>query len=195
MKGNKMIGSILSFNFQQPVEQQTPGGEMQPDHSLWVTNPRRETVWDSDDFILAGANGDLEPGETFSYDLSMFADWVQAHRITQSVTCSKSASLVMSFEVPEVNFKLDKSVTTVMGSGKLREEQQIVGATYEHNSPLLEPIPDSNGGVAKLVTLRFSVKNTGNRIARSVGMQMEVRLNLGGFPPNMNNTEPRFWWG
>ena len=176
-----MEAIVRSHFISQPVEIQTPGGSMQPDHSLWVINPNPSIIWSSDDNIRAEAYGSLKPGETFAYDILEYADWCQAHLINWSIWLPKNAVVSVRFEVPEVGFYLEKT-------GK------ILGPVYSRESPELIQIAGSNGGIAKLVTLRFSIRNNGSRTAKSIAMSMNVALNLEPFQPNTNSEDPRFWW-
>jgi hypothetical protein len=179
-----MVTIIRYHQTDTPVEQQTPGGTMQPDYSLWVINPNKAAIWSSDDNYMITASGNLQPGEMFSYDVLEYADWAQSHLITYTAG-AKKANIRMKFEVPEVGFSLERP------SGQMK----ILGPVYARESSYLAPILGSNGGIAKLVTLRFSVQNLGSRVARDVDMTIYVHLNLEPFQPNNNEpNEPRFWW-
>ena len=207
-----MQGFFGQVELQQPVEQQTPGGETQPDHSLWVRNPRCGPVyppelwayWDADDSRIASAIGPLAPGEAFTFDLFLFADWTP-HVLGVEATATKNDDVLLGISLPEIGFRQTRPVATPANSNKVQGHLYVLGPDYDFDlaNPALSPVAGSNGGIAKLVTVRFSILNRGIRQARKVTAMMSIkptfRIPAGvSFPYNANPSgafgNPSIWW-
>lgn len=166
--------TVWAEGIQNPVEQQTPGGQTQPDRTLWVVN-NTGCIWDADDSWRAIAGGgSLEPGSRMTFGRCLIADW-SAHLWHIRVSGPKNAHFRAYLEVPELGF-------SVSADGRLEgrwryAEIAVLGPRYDRGSPALSPIPDSNGGVGKQVTLLFVVENLDRRPLRRWGMALDVRLN------------------
>ena len=151
--------SVFTSNLNFLVEQQTPGGATQEDESLWVVN-RTVCAWDPDDLITVSLDGHLRRGESISISHCLIGDWAQ-HLLGARVTRGDvTVSMTLS------------GLRTVSGPVAC-----IIGPDYEHNSPKLSLIPDSNGGVGLQHTVTWTLTNTSHRPqwAASVG---EIRLDL-----------------
>jgi hypothetical protein len=66
---------ITQRDLQNPIEQQTPLGATQPDHSLWITNSV-DCFWDADDWLEAAFSGTWRAGETHTYTDCVVTDHV-----------------------------------------------------------------------------------------------------------------------
>jgi hypothetical protein len=130
---------VNQYTLQQPVEQQTPGGATQPDQSLWVVNPSA-CVWDSDDIVSALWAGRIGRGETQAFSVCVIGDWTD-HLFRLSVS--------------------DGLIGSISASDGPTATSCLLGPDYDHSSPALAPIPDSNGGVGRVHTITFSVHNPG----------------------------------
>lgn len=179
-------------NYQEPVEQQTPGGMTQPDQSLWVLNPTLVTggsngttgsIWDSDDMYRFIAEGMLAPGESFTVSKDVIADMTD-HFVGIKVFCNTRSQFTAS-----IAFSTSESVSAVQRV----VDRQIIGKAgiltpiYQPTSPELLPIPGSNGGIGKHVLVTWTVTNTGTKAA-SFGMDGEICLAI-------SNQEAPYFWG
>ena len=199
-----MQGQVNAFWPQQPVEQQTPGGETQPDRSLWVTNPSPvRAIWDADDIWRASAGGDLAAGESYWLPALIYADW-SPHTIALEVQCGKFSTIDMSITVLGTGFEQMRRVNGRWYSTRLRRTLGVRGPDYDHDSSALLPVPDSGaGGRAHPVTVRFRVRNVGTHTARRVRMLMEIvpqfatTVELGLFTHDNIDSDlatANFWW-
>ena len=179
---------------QQPVEQQTQGGDTQPDHSLWVVN-NTTCAWDADDaWFTGGLNGVLAGGETATVSRCVVADW-RSHGIALSVN-APAANLVV-----EISFSPQGYVfraVPVLSGNRYVYLVCADGPQYDRSSPTLQPIPNSGfGGVGVVTTVTARLTNPGTRAARKVNALFNLRAtpelaNQGcAFPlPNSTGTYP-----
>lgn len=174
-----------------PVEQQTPClsdgthcGATNPDQSVWVVNPTipegdgpPPCAWDIDDKLFGGLQGQIPAGQTISATLfCVYADW-SMHLAALDLTRN-----------PELHgsVTLDGFATLdVRGGGRgciagpdYRLERRGAGTPLNGSgwvySPILGPVPDSNGGVARLVTITYSITNPTSRQVRSADARAAV---------------------
>jgi hypothetical protein len=170
---------------QQPVEQQTEGGALQPDESLWVVN-NTQCAWDADDaWFTGGLNGYLAPGSTATVDRCVIADWIE-HAVALGVN-AESPNLIV-----QVSFSPQGYVFTA--SPRLEDGRYVYwictnGPDYSHTSPDLQPIPNSGtaphryqqyfpgvvGGVGVVTTVTARVTNVGARTARKINALFRLR--------------------
>lgn len=174
MPKQKTTLTVWAEGIQNPVEQQTPGGQTQPDQNLWVVN-NTGCLWDGDDSWQAMARGGtVEPGGRLTFGRCLIADW-SAHLWHIRVGGPRNSQFRAYLEVPELGF-------SVSADGRLEgkykyAEIAVLGPDYDHDSPVLSLIPNSNGGVGKLITLSFVVENLSDRPLRHWGMALDTRLN------------------
>lgn len=170
---------------QQPVEQQTPMGESQPDPNLWVLNPT-DCIWDGDDRQDYFGSGRLRPGDSASQASCIMADW--DWHLAGIKVCSRQAAAVHG----AVTFDLGG---TALGAVRIETEELMwseldrrycatacmIGPHFDRSSPYLESVRDSKGGVAFPVVVRFEVVSydTQQRSVDVVGMLL----------PDSNNSE------
>lgn len=157
---------------QQPVEQQTPGGATQPDHSLWVVNPT-PCAWDADDQFVSTYLGDLDAGASQSWSECLIGDGSD-HVIGLRVRARTGASFQVTVSaVPGYAVSADSGPLT---NQYVYAAACLVGPVYQPNSPLLQPVPGSNGGVGVQVALTYTVTNTGTRRMREVWAESLIGL-------------------
>mgnify|MGYP001559318288 CR=1 FL=1 len=168
-----------SFQHQQPVEQQTPGGATQPDQSLWVVN-RTDCIWDADDQWLAVGYGYLDPGASVSVSTCIIGDWA-AHDAWGWALTSKSS--------------VQPSLSVTVSGGPTAA--CVRGPDYDYGSAL-PIIPDSNGGVGVVHVATFTIANPSDRRIRVE--RAEFTLRMRGVGPESCATyslfgNPHWWWG
>ena len=150
---------------QQPVEQQTQGGALQPDHSLWVVN-NTGCAWDADDSRSMGfVDSTLAAGETVTGSKCYIADWEDRQFYVNIL--SKSPKLVVTLDALRFDFTLSPSYDSSIR--RYRYEMCWNRADYDRDYPNFQPIPDSGfGGVGVPTTITVSVGNPTNRTLRGV---------------------------
>lgn len=156
------------YPVQNLVEQQTPGGTLQPDQNLWVVN-NTNLPWDIDDEHWANDSGDLDPGQSVSYTERMIADFGDSHFLAlEAYSTDRRASFEVSirsndgvgtniYVVSKVPQPL-KSLSKVIYITKvaLFKQQYTVGSSK------LLPIPNSGaGGVGRDLEITYTVTNKG----------------------------------
>lgn len=148
-----MTGSVWWTNYQNPVEQQTPGGATQPDHSLWVINPTIGTsnvcVWDADDQINLNFGGVIESGQTITYTTCLFGDWAD-----HVIGMSRGSNARNTGVKIEASLSVD-GITTI----NVQDKACIIGPDYDRDYPSFETIAGSNGGRAVRHTVTWTVHN------------------------------------
>jgi hypothetical protein len=144
------VFQLLSKTQQQPVEQQTPGGATQPDHSLWVTNPT-SCLWDTDDALSARFIGSWVRGETHTYTDCIVTDDI-AHRISLEL----GPGLVGSVTVDGVDVGL-------CSLSREWDSSEVTG---------LPEIAGSNGGHGQIVSVTWTVTNPGHPIKEGANIRI-----------------------
>jgi len=143
---------------QNPVEQQTPGGMLQPDRSLWVVN-HTGYIWDPDDHVWWIAQGKLASGQSFEYSKWVVCDWAE--------------HLVGFHAIGDIRSDFEVSITYSLSGFTVVAQPIIVGKQavakicsttpeYEH-SDNLPPIENSNGGVGIPMMVTWKITNKSNR--------------------------------
>lgn len=157
---NGMTATVWWSDYQNPVEQQTPGGALQPDRSLWVVNST-PCIWDADDEINLIFGGTLLAGASYTYTTCLIADWT-GHLIgVRSGNPNIAASVAV-----------DGVVSVTQGC--------IVGPEYERDAYAgFVAIEGSNGGVGVRHTVAWTITNlTGRRLHR-VSAEGAIELHTG----------------
>jgi hypothetical protein len=150
-----MSATVWWSDYQTPVEQQTPGGATQPDHSLWVTNPTigstAPCIWDADDELNLFFGGVLAAGATYSYTTCLFGDWT-GHVIGVKANASGVTASV----------SID-GLVTVAAPGC------IIGPDHDRQDyPGFRPVTGSGGGIAVPHTITWTVTNpTGRKLGHA----------------------------
>ena len=205
----------VSRDLQQPVEQQTPGGQTQPDHSLWVTNPT-DCAWDADDHIdLLGYGRRLAPGETVSQAACIIGDTTAHLGFLEVCVPSQRAgavSAVLSLQMPGTAFE---NVTVPAGGTQLRGKWSCIYACFlgpdvDESSRYLTPVDGSNGGIGLPSAVQVSLTNQDRRavdVAVKAGISfdyeaIENHYCPGGYPVRQNGIclpwvsldDPRVCW-
>lgn len=186
---------------QQPVEQQTQGGETQPDRSLWVIN-NTGCAWDADDSRSAGdTDGTIAPGSTAVGTKCLVADW-DAHAFYVNIN-SRSPDLVVEMRFGPQGFVV-RAPARASGN-RYVYEACVWGPSYDRSSPDLQPTPNSGyGGVGVMTVITVSVHNPSTRTVRDTHGLMRMRFSpdaacgFGWFPfTNRTGTYPGpiFYWG
>ena len=157
---------------QQPVEQQTPGGATQPDHSLWVTNPTM-CAWDADDSRSTGFVGGVLPaGETVTASKCVIVDGMP-HAVWFNVL-ARSSSLIV-----ETRFDPQGYVFQATAVSKARGYEYwtcSLGPEYDNSAvPSLPEITGSNGGRGEYSTVTVRITNPTNRAVHKVSAVMRLR--------------------
>ena len=158
---------------QQPVEQQTPGGDTQPDQSLWVVN-NTGCAWDADDRRSTGfLDGVIAAGETATGTRCVIADGT-GHGVWFNVQ-ARSPDLIVEtrFEPQGFVFRANPVAT---GSGY---EYWIctVGPDYDQSAvPTLPEIAGSNGGHGVRTDITVSITNPTSRTIRKVHTFMRLAV-------------------
>lgn len=133
------VWSELQRSIDQPVEQQTPGGALQPDPGLWVLNPG-PCFWDPDDRLEAMIYArHWVRGQTASHSECVYGDWA-AH--LWALNASTDFAVALAVDGLE------------LGVG--RGSTCILGPDYDHSDSRLEPVADS-GGIALRHTVTWTV--------------------------------------
>jgi hypothetical protein len=155
---------------QEPVEQQTPGGALQPDRSLWVLNPTG-CAWDPDDSRSAGGvNSVLDAGASASGvrceivdDVGHWWSWsVRASSPNLEVTFTHALKTVHSRAVPDAGGYL------YAGCLSVEYDRSAVSSL-----PLVE---GSNGGHGVRSDTTVTVANLTSRRVRDIHAVMRTRL-------------------
>lgn len=158
-KGKPSMQHILLYqNIQQPVEQQTLGGCLQPDESLWVVNPT-ECPWDADDQVHYYIHGRLWPGKSYGITSCVIADW-HTHLVSVNASWRGKTTLRFTVRVGDQVYARTSDTGAVSLCAQSPE--------YDHGSPLLPPVEGSNGGVGIMLPVTWTVENIGSRSARDV---------------------------
>ena len=149
---------------QQPVEQQTQGGALQPDHSLWVVN-NTGCAWDADDSRSMGfTDGTLAAGETVTGSKCYIADWTDRQFYVNVL--SRSGDLVVRVAVQPLDFSF--KLAPMLEAHRYRYEMCLRQADYDRQYPDFQPIPDSGlGGVGVPATITVAIHNPMSRTVRS----------------------------
>jgi hypothetical protein len=174
-----MSFTIHSRELQTPVEQQTPGGEWQPDRSLWVINPTDGTtspaLWDADDSVRGMFSGALARGESFSWSQDVILDRT-THLVGLLVTDGLAGTITVS---PPVH---PEWLVAVPGAGTFAATDATRRAclfTPEYGVPEhvgLPEIPGSNGGHGDRVTVTWTLRNIAGRKLMKAGGSIIIRV-------------------
>jgi hypothetical protein len=136
--------AVHSTEFDQPVEQQAP-----------AINPTG-CVWDPDDWYRATFIGaHMLAGATVTGSICEIADW-SPHLVFLTVPNIAGLSGTIT---------LNGYISLTVGPG---QTGCITGPKFAEDSPLLSPIPDSNGGVGEVETVSFSLTNGSGKRLRDV---------------------------
>lgn len=142
------------------VEQQTPTGATQPDPALWVVNPDT-AVWDPDDYVRAYFLGAvMDAGATATGSVTIRGDH-SPHMVWLRVPAGTFTGRITFGEFVTIDIPAG-------GAGC------VLGPQYAVDSPLLEPVAGSNGGVAHEFTVTFSLTNIGTKRVRDVAAEAQV---------------------
>lgn len=161
---------------QQPVEQQTPGGATQPDHSLWVTNPTG-CAWDADDNRSTGfTDSVVAAGETTTATKCVIVDGT-GHAVWFHVI-SRSPNLVSEIRFEPQGFVFRPNPTPVPGlNGYFEYFTCTLGPEYDESAiPGLPEIAGSNGGHGELTTITASITNPTTHAARKTGAVLRLAV-------------------
>jgi len=161
-----MTWSLLFSTYDQPVEQQTPGGALQPDQSLWVVNPG-PCLWDPDDGLDGRFYGALGKGQSASHTECIILDH-QNHLVGLSASNELAGSITVSSPIgPTIG-------------GWTAADDCILTPEYDHEVVATLPeIEGSNGGHGDRVTVTWTVTNiAGHRLNRT-GAFTTIRLATG----------------
>ena len=205
---------------QIPVEQQTPGGATQPDCTLHVVNPTKLVgydisggsgnctwtpgsppycLWDADDSFEVFIDGILQPGETATVEVCLFADDVAHLFDINAYGGSTQASFRLTLSVPELGWSLSND-----WQGNVPGQICALGPKVADsaNLPSLPEIAGSNGGRAELLTLRMSVTNTGAHAMRRFNAFARANVGFGSYqlancpiPPGCVSDSPATFCG
>lgn len=191
---------------QTPVEQQTPGGALQPDSSLWVVNPYPAPdgcVWDADDRFEARGNGSLSPGESTEWHECLLADHL-IHIFDAQVYAKGPTSDQLVVEVGWSNADAARSLHPAGVPGAQNSTNYdacFAGPEYDHDSPLMPPVEGSNGGVAQPTDVFVRVTNTSSHTVRDVFVITSLRAGFHPCPNGYANLDNRIeivpsqmWW-
>lgn len=176
---------------QQPVEQQTPGGALQPDQSLWVVNPT-ECAWDADDRLQTRGMGNIPAGGSTTWHECLVADG-RSHVFAVSAYAPREGLLVT---ITWSNADAMRTITLDMP-----RRQSVTacfeGPEYDEGSPLLVPIPDSNGGVGQVTDIAVTATNTTDRTMRDASVFTELRASYIACPAPLVREDiipGQLWW-
>ena len=192
-------------NTQTPVEQQTPGGALQPDPSLWVVNPfTNACVWDADDKMNMTGFGDLAPGESVENHECLLADWI-IHLYNVQVYAQGRGSDQLVVEIGWSNPNAARSIVAIGepgGRNSTGYDACFGTPSYDHDFPFLL-VENSNGGVAQPTDIFVRITNTSNRLLRDVWVLSSLEPGFhtcpdGRYPiPDMTREEiipSQMWW-
>jgi hypothetical protein len=180
-RGTTFVWTLEQRNIHNPVEQQAP-----------VTNPTG-CAWDPDDKLEVRGAGDLAAGESTEWHECLIADWLD-HQFTVVVI---APSPNLRVEIGWANPDGARSLTApgVPGQGKtVRYETCFAGPEYNQGSPLLQPIPDSNGGVGQVTDLYLRITNTGTRSVRDITVSSRVNIPSGCATVREYIVPAELWW-
>ena len=189
-----MQSFIASININRQVEQQP--GVVNPTFML----PQYERIlWDPDDLRVDAFGGAFAVGGNYTIPMRRYADWT-GPLITFIVRCGTKAGVIMTIEIPELRFMQSRVVDQKVDRHEWSRTLHVRGPRYEHQSPLLQPVAGSNGGVAKLITVEFRIQNVTSKRLRSIAGNAIMRLDQtekGAEPiltPNSRAGDPRIEW-
>ena len=159
------------------IEQQTPGGRKQPDASLQRINPLVETLWDADDSVKISASGQLDAGDSYILVYHVMADWT-AHTVIALAGAKKGSKFCSTLHMDWQDATgwqghEQPSRYAAIEGRFVRTRDGVQTPEYDHDSPKLLPVVDSNGAVGALVTVSFMVENLGRDI-RELGMTLYI---------------------
>jgi hypothetical protein len=179
---------------QTPVEQQTPRGAAQPDASLWVINPT-DCYWDVDDTLIISYRGSLEPGGRFvKEDVCLIADWGVHLAGVKALTSGRHDDIRVGAFIGD--YAVTSAAPTLISAKGDRWRRMvracITSPDYDHSSPKLEPILNSNGGKGVIYPVSFWVENVGRNRIRDVRFYLTLTLNYNNAG---NNYCPHGWNG
>ena len=154
----------------------TPPAQDNCDPSLWVVNPLRwpndpPCVWDGDDRVQRNGWGQIGGQATVSDSICILS--ANSFHHTHVLIGAPVSSLVVTlhFEPQDVTF----TVPPGPGAGsKYGYRFCLTGPVYHMTSPALQPVADSNGGVAVPTTVTLSIKNTLNKAIKPVAAYFRV---------------------
>jgi hypothetical protein len=155
---------------QQPVEQQTPGGATQPDHSLWVVNPT-SCAWDADDRLQTRGLGILNAGESTTWHECVIADGTPHVFAVSSYSPKVGLTVTVTWSNADATRTISVNVPARQTTITCFE-----GPEYDQTSPLLVPIPDSNGGVGRTTDIAVTATNTTGQRMRDSSVFTELRV-------------------
>jgi hypothetical protein len=156
---------------QQPVEQWTPGGMTQPDHTKWVWN-RTGFVWDPDDDDRLSGYGYLDANSKAVGSVGLMAD-MDAHATIVKVYAPASVVTILRYDYGKTSLREFK----LTGSGVIC----VDGPDYATWSPSLQVIESSrsqdglNVGKAVPLTVRVLIENPTNKRIRNIGVDVFIQ--------------------
>lgn len=161
------------------VEQQSPGGAFcDPSVEDCVVNPTN-CKWDPDEWIRFSGIGDLDPGESASFELCVVADWVSHLWYVGAWASGKHAALQLTLEHRNPHKPTGVTINAVddgqKGKPRISARGCLVTAGYDRETfwPL-DVIGGSNGGVGAYTPLVLTVTNTGDRVAKDVSVRGQL---------------------
>lgn len=170
------VSAPWAYSKQSPVEQQSPGylqwqGTGDPSYytpGSWVSNPT-SCVWDVDDDQVRYASGvTLDPGATAGDQICLNADMAGLNwsgHLAGIWLISNSPNLVVTISfLPGSSF----TVRPTWNSGSRAYDYKACSPTpaYAQGDPALQPVANSNGGVAVATQVKLTIKNIGARRAK-----------------------------
>lgn len=128
-----------------------------------VVNPYPNAmIWNVDDLAEWAFGGSLAVGESFTFGYPFMFD-NSGHLLWINAVVGNGREFRLTISVPELAFSYSQDFTT---SGRFC----LVGGV-PLSSPLLSPIPDSNGGVGLPITVQWTITATDRRgLGNSVGL-------------------------
>ena len=152
MKDKSFKFRVTQESHQNPVEQQTPSGATQPDHSLWVVNDS-DMIWDADDIWKWYGSGRIESGQTISISKQVICDW-KSHLC--GITClGKKAEFEVSISI--YGEHINHSIVALSN----REAKCLMMTPdYVKSTDKLVPISNGRGQIYEVV---FLIKNLGRK--------------------------------
>ena len=153
-----MDWSPLQRSLQTPVEQQTPGGATQPDHSFWIVNPT-PCAWDPDDRVDGIFSGVIAKGQTVSHTECVILD-NSDHLVGLSAGDGLAGWITIGAPAGP----------TIGGTPVLAAAACLLTPQYGEPEYLALPeIEGSNGGHGDRVSVTWSVTNvSGHRLGKAV---------------------------
>ena len=150
-KNKRLDGSVLFFQFDDIIEQQTKFIDNEPVEPIRHNTRRHERAWDVDDNWRYYATGTMNEGDSYSVSLPFVADG-QGHLIGMQGGAGRRQRFTLKLSIPEIGFTHEIECKK---NGKFC----LVGPWMNlFTDPRVTQIVDSNGGRGVEATAIFEVK-------------------------------------